>query len=139
MAEYSALNTVVFSSAAQYDVLLLGALRALKRVMGKEPNEHLYCYRLVGGPMDGSDHLMTMDVMEMAVPVCSAEEGTWELHSGSAGHLESSSPCGDRVSDVGYYHLYLWYGRIAEGSRLMEYHGYFSDDDMSEDFDGNVG
>lgn len=94
-----------------------------------EADEHLYCYRLVGGPMDGSEHLMTMDVMEMAVPVNGSEEGSWELCDGEAQSqaAESSSV------DIGYYHLYLWYGKIIDGSRVMEYHGYFSDDEMEEE------
>ena len=89
--------------------------------------------------MDGSDHLMTMDVMEMAVPVSCAEEGNWELYSQSAGSGSSSNHALDssvstESGDLGYYHLYLWYGKIREGSRIMEYHGYFNDDDL-EDID----
>lgn len=95
-----------------------------------EPDEHLYCYRLVGGPMDGSEHLMTMDVMEMAVPVSGSEEGSWEVYSGSGSGSMEQEPTSAQMSE--YYHLYLWYGKIVDGSRIMEYHGYFSDDELED-------
>ena len=116
-------------------------------------SEHLYCYRLVGGPMDGSSHLMVSDVMEMALPVTVSEESEFEhdqLHSGSedpvdgalerpvVGYSGSSSVGGsvggsgggeDQSSNIGYYHLYLWYGKVVEGSRVMEYHGYLAEEE----------
>ena len=88
---------------------------------------------------------MVSDVMEMALPVTVSEESEFEhdqLHSGSedpvdgalerpvVGYSGSSSGGGeDQSSNIGYYHLYLWYGKVVEGSRVMEYHGYLAEEE----------
>ena len=96
---------------------------------------------------------MVSDVMEMALPVTVSEESEFEhdqLHPGSedpvdgalerpvVGYSGSSSGGGsvggsvggeDQSSNIGYYHLYLWYGKVVEGSRVMEYHGYLAEEE----------
>jgi hypothetical protein len=100
--------------------------------------------------MDGSSHLMTTDVMEMALPVSVSEESEFNsdhrdsVDGGSVRNQDqpapqdrsrgtgslSNEPSGHHDDpEGGYYHLYLWYGKVVDGSRVMEYHGYFSDDD----------
>ena len=87
---------------------------------------------------------MTTDVMEMALPVSVSEESEFG-YSGSEDPVDGSlerpivpvvgysgsgqSDSDDQSSSIGYYHLYLWYGKVVEGSRIMEYHGYLTEED----------